>query len=191
MWYFVLHRLNDRPIRSEKNINKRTCTKKKIFFVSICTVKFVVCLVCLIMDKEKRARASKYSVEELDILLKYLENSPELILGEMGSKGEVSSEWENIATFVNSCGMGIERTGEQIRAKWTDLKYRVKKKASTIHHSLIKTGGGPPSKLKLTDLEERVLNLIGSKCVRGITNLDYDSSSFVNVSIICHIINPI
>jgi hypothetical protein len=86
-------------------------------------------------------------------------------------------EWDNVASIVNACGLGLERTGPQIKNKWMDLKYRTKKKASVLKNDLLKTGGGPRKEKPLTDIEQRILALIGETCVSGIQGLDFDSTA--------------
>ncbi|RVE45294.1 hypothetical protein evm_010066 [Chilo suppressalis] len=43
-----------------------------------------------------------------------------------------------------------------------------KKKPAKIQRLAVKTGGGPACKLVLTDLEQRVLNIIGSQAATGL-----------------------
>lgn len=49
----------------------------------------------------------------------------------------------------------------------TDWKSKVKIKASKLRCSLSKTGGGSSDTPSLTDLEEKLLSLMGKKCFEG------------------------
>lgn len=93
-------------------------------------------------------RSSNFSSEEVHILLDELLSSRELVSGEFCSefptKKHHRDAWENIARKINSCSMGLKRTGTQVRNKWNDLKYRTRHKASSIMAHTKGTGGGPP-----------------------------------------------
>lgn len=51
---------------------------------------------------------------------------------------------------------------------WSDIKYAIKKKASTNKSNLFKTGGGPCTAKKLTEYEERILALLGKSFFEGV-----------------------
>ncbi|KAL4702458.1 hypothetical protein ACJJTC_018845 [Scirpophaga incertulas] len=51
---------------------------------------------------------------------------------------------------------------------WSDLKNNTKKKAARLHRAASGTGGGPAVYTKLTDLEQRILNLIGHQVATGL-----------------------
>lgn len=51
---------------------------------------------------------------------------------------------------------------------WSDYKNNTKKKAARIHRAARATGGGPADLSKLSDLEQRVLNLIGIDVATGL-----------------------
>lgn len=55
---------------------------------------------------------------------------------------------------------------------WSDLKNNTKRKAARIHKAATGTGGGPANILKLSDLEERVLNILGSQAATGIVQIE-------------------
>lgn len=51
---------------------------------------------------------------------------------------------------------------------WSDLKNNTKKKAARLNVAANATGGGPPLMLRLTDLENRVLQIIGHLAATGL-----------------------
>ncbi|CAH0403847.1 unnamed protein product [Chilo suppressalis] len=51
---------------------------------------------------------------------------------------------------------------------WSDLKNNTKRKPAKISRAASGTGGGPACKLVLTDLEQRVLELIGTQAAAGL-----------------------
>lgn len=65
---------------------------------------------------------------------------------------------------------------------WSDFKNNTKKKAARIHRAAVGTGGGPANFSKLTDLEQRVLNLIGMQVATG---LAIDEAGFPQVIFSC------
>lgn len=75
-----------------------------------------------------KSRSSNWHYEEVNVLITCLQNATHLITGEFikgaDSIQEVKKEWANIASFVNAVGFGVNRTGEQVKNKWLDLKYR-------------------------------------------------------------------
>ena len=81
-----------------------------------------------------QAQGCNFTVEEIEALVNYLENSSGVLHGEFSNAKKIQEEWENTAIFVNSSGLGRNRSGNQIRKKWTDLKYRIKKKEADIKH---------------------------------------------------------
>lgn len=54
---------------------------------------------------------------------------------------------------------------------WSDLKNNTKKKYARIHRDAVGTGGGPANRLQLTDLEERVLNIVGFQAATGMPEI--------------------
>lgn len=51
---------------------------------------------------------------------------------------------------------------------WSDFKNNTKKKAARLHRAASGTGGGPAVFAKLSDLEQRVLNLMGLQVATGL-----------------------
>nr|CAD7415421.1 unnamed protein product [Timema cristinae] len=51
---------------------------------------------------------------------------------------------------------------------WSDLKVDAKKKAGVINDNLRRTGGGPPPEDIMTDVQKRIVGLLGQVSVEGI-----------------------
>jgi hypothetical protein len=75
--------------------------------------------------------------------------------------------WQTITQEVGAAS-GISRTSEEVKKKWAAIKTATKSKVATNRKSVKKTGGGPPEDLKLTSVEENVLDLIGKEAVEGV-----------------------
>jgi hypothetical protein len=59
---------------------------------------------------------------------------------------------------------------------WQDLKSRTKTKSAVIKRSAIETGGGPLKKIKLSNDEDPILQLIKPVCVSGLPDARNRSS---------------
>ncbi|XP_060808118.1 uncharacterized protein LOC132903553 [Amyelois transitella] len=51
---------------------------------------------------------------------------------------------------------------------WSDLKNNTKKKAAKINKGARGTGGGPALQIRLSELEERVLSILGPQAASGL-----------------------
>jgi Myb/SANT-like DNA-binding domain len=74
-------------------------------------------------------------------------------------------QWNLLGEEFN-CGASVPRTGEQLKAKFENLKKEAKKKAAEERQQLIKTGGGPfmtPGKDSLLDHVAGMIPL----CIEG------------------------
>ncbi|CAC5418689.1 unnamed protein product [Mytilus coruscus] len=60
-------------------------------------------------------------------------------------------------------------TTEEIKKKWDDIKRGAKKKATSITNERKKTGGGVPSFIALSKMEEDVVAVVGEERVFGIS----------------------
>ncbi|KAK4885490.1 hypothetical protein RN001_001761 [Aquatica leii] len=72
----------------------------------------------------------------------------------------VEQQCIEFAASENASGNGPPKTAEQWRNIWTEWKYNVKKKSREMHLHLTGTGGRAATEKKLSDMEERFLNLI-------------------------------
>lgn len=109
------------------------------------------------------SRSHNFTNDEMHALLSCLESMKGLIMADGGPEYKTAEDqrkgWEYIACIVNSVGDGTERSAKTVKNKWVDLKYRTKKKVA-MYNRKVRTGDGTPT-LKLNDIEERVLGLIG------------------------------
>ncbi|XP_074641233.1 uncharacterized protein LOC141898983 [Tubulanus polymorphus] len=79
--------------------------------------------------------------------------------------------WQCITNQVNAASTE-ERTVLETKKKFEDLKAAAKKKANWIKNSSNRTGGGEPTSLQLTPVEEAIVFMIGSDAVYGLKGLD-------------------
>ncbi|KAI4455740.1 myb/sant-like dna-binding domain [Holotrichia oblita] len=85
-----------------------------------------------------------------------------------GSQGRqhLKDLWELVTTTLNGLGYGTKSIEEWRRAV-TDWKSKTKLKWSKIQKELSATGGENFKNVKLSDTEERLLNIMGRKSVEG------------------------
>ncbi|XP_045504453.1 uncharacterized protein LOC123701078 isoform X2 [Colias croceus] len=114
------------------------------------------------------------------IMVEFMEKHGDLSKPSGGPRGRhyVQQKWKELIDMLNSDGTGDSRTEEKWRKVWSDFKNNVKKKWAKINRSAQGTGGGPAIQLTLTDLENRVLNLIG---VQAATGMPIQEAGFVQV----------
>ncbi|CAC5423007.1 unnamed protein product [Mytilus coruscus] len=81
---------------------------------------------------------------------------------------EKKKHWKKVENAVNAVSFSI-RTTEEIKKKWDDIKRGTKKKTTSITNERKKTGGGVPSFIALSKMEEDVVAVVGEERVFGIS----------------------
>lgn len=94
---------------------------------------------------------------------------------------ECKALWENIACVISSTSQ-TRRNGEEIKAKFADLKSRTKQKCLAINKHTKETGGAPPK--DLSDVEKIVVKLTGENSNLGLNNFTDTSIPINQVCII-------
>lgn len=115
----------------------------------------------------------KVSPKHWEVFLDYAEKYPQIITGKFQSlngKQEQQKMWTKISEKLNALGMG-EKSAQKWKAAVIDWKSKTKTKAAQIKSHITKTGGGGPAK-KLSEIEERLLALIGWTAVHGDASLE-------------------
>jgi len=82
--------------------------------------------------------------------------------------------WDDLAKKVSAVS-GVHRTGTEILKKWTCLKSATKKMAAGVKKSIKATGGGPECVGDVSFVDERILDVIGSVAVQGVSG-GFDSA---------------
>ncbi|KAL4718133.1 hypothetical protein ACJJTC_002131 [Scirpophaga incertulas] len=112
------------------------------------------------------------------IMVEFMEKHGDLSKPSAGARGRhyVQQKWKELTDMLNSDGTGDSRTEEKWRKVWSDFKNNTKKMWSKINRFAQGTGGGPVLQLTLTDLENRVMNIIG---VQAATGMPIQEAGFV------------
>ena len=82
--------------------------------------------------------------------------------------------WDDLAKEVSAVS-GVSRTGQEILKKWTCLKSETKKMATAVKKSVKAIGGGPEFIGDVSFVDGRILDVIGSVAVRGVSG-GFDSA---------------
>ncbi|XP_050503602.1 uncharacterized protein LOC126882661 isoform X2 [Diabrotica virgifera virgifera] len=120
--------------------------------------------------------ATKMSTEQKEVMVAFMEDNPDFAKGKLLGhhvKEIRTGMWEVLSTQLNSIS-GPKKTSQKWQRVWIDLKNKVKKKASTIKSSLAQTGGGPPLKVVLTDVELKIVSIMGDAAVYGMESSHTD-----------------
>lgn len=120
--------------------------------------------------KATKTRAKRVTYEQLSCLIDFIslpENKSMLTMKVNPTSGEsVASLWDKLAGKLNQI-KGPMKTSEEWRRFLVEWKSKVKKKARDHEIQCKKTGGGEPDSKPLTELEERLMSVIGWVVVRG------------------------
>ncbi|KAL4719957.1 hypothetical protein ACJJTC_010361 [Scirpophaga incertulas] len=76
--------------------------------------------------------------------------------------------WERVADLMNSAGDGALKSGPEWSKYWVDLKAKLKRKNRLIRDARSETGGGPSTADEFTDIELKLLYLLGSDYGQGL-----------------------
>ncbi|OWF48802.1 nuclear apoptosis-inducing factor 1-like [Mizuhopecten yessoensis] len=119
----------------------------------------------------KRTRKPNFSVTELSALVEGVMNSREIILGKFSdtvSNEKKKREWVIITKAVNAVSSNV-RTTDDVRKKWQDWASVVKGKEAKLKRERAKTGGGTIDGNELSELEQKVIEVLGVTAVHGIS----------------------
>ncbi|XP_013416096.1 myb-related transcription factor, partner of profilin [Lingula anatina] len=118
----------------------------------------------------KKSRAERYSNAEVAVLVEEVSCRPTLFspfTNAVTSKSK-QREWTEVAEKVNSVSH-IKRSFRDVRKKWHDLTSRTKQKEAKLRAAMCQKSGVRPS--RLTEWEEKVIEVIGKTALKGITKL--------------------
>lgn len=116
----------------------------------------------------------KVQSKHWELFLNFAEQHPQILTGKfksLNAKQEDQKLWQTIATQLNALGLG-EKTAIKWKESVIDWKCKTKKKASELRIHRGKTGGGGVSTKKLSEIEERLLSIIGITAIEGDIGLE-------------------
>ncbi|XP_062531791.1 uncharacterized protein LOC101741630 isoform X11 [Bombyx mori] len=116
------------------------------------------------MYQMERSRSMHPSPDQVYTLLEVMEINPLLAKGHVKSvmaRQTATRHWHHLAIKLNNMG-GATKTGKQWAKYWSDKKSAVKKKA-IVRLTAIKQGSDSEQILELSDVEERIITLMGGE----------------------------
>ncbi|XP_039274679.2 uncharacterized protein LOC120348552 [Styela clava] len=120
----------------------------------------------------KTKRAKCFSPDEIEALVSGVSQHREQVFGAYSQSVTTQTKraaWRDISNKVNSVNItGSIRTDSQIEHKWYDMKSNAKKRVSLYRKDLKKTGGGTITAKPPTEMDYRIIALMGNESVEGI-----------------------
>lgn len=105
----------------------------------------------------------------IDLMSRYYK----LLFGRFSSAKGVDlkeNKWGEIMDELNT--MGTEKTLDQWKKCWADLKKGAKEKLTAIQQYRNKTGGGPQCPTTLTDQDQIIVNICGLEALTGVLGVE-------------------
>ncbi|XP_036319664.1 uncharacterized protein LOC118734072 [Rhagoletis pomonella] len=115
------------------------------------------------------SRRSRASTEQLSGMVDFFLENPGLAAGKfqrLHGKLEHEKKWEEMATKLNAMG-GAQKSADQWRTVWRDLKSRTSNRVRDRKRQQAITGNRPINQVPQTELEQRVVAIIGSHYIEG------------------------
>ncbi|KAJ8912348.1 hypothetical protein NQ315_014715 [Exocentrus adspersus] len=132
-------------------------------------------------------RDSKTRPEHWQTILDFLEEHPTILKSKFNSYSNDNAEnkklWEALTNELNAMGLG-SKTTEKWSLTISRWKNKTKGKAAALRKDHLVTGGGLPTTAPLSDMEERLMSLLGWRSVDGDGNkeLGFDAVSFWTIT---------
>lgn len=130
-----------------------------------------------------KRRKANFSDREISVLIDKVEDNYKILSAKFSdviTSQEKNKVWNDIAEAVNAVST-VQRTTDELKKKWEDLKTRTKKKASETKKEMGKTGGGEvEGDSALTETELRIIGIIGETLVYGLKD-GMDTAEIIEV----------
>ncbi|XP_017465419.1 PREDICTED: uncharacterized protein LOC108358527 [Rhagoletis zephyria] len=115
------------------------------------------------------AKRSRASAEQLNVMIDLLTENERLTSGKfqrLHGKLEYQKKWAEMAQKLNAIG-GAVKSVEQWHSVWRDLKSRTSVRVRDRKRKQALTGNRPIEQQPLTEMERRVIDLIGINYIEG------------------------
>ncbi|XP_017492739.1 PREDICTED: uncharacterized protein LOC108380849 [Rhagoletis zephyria] len=114
-------------------------------------------------------KRSRTTAEQLSRMVDFLTETPGLAgsrFQKLHGKSDCDKKWSELASMLNSLGGSVKNV-DQWRTVWRDLKSRTSIKVRDRKRKQAMTGNNPINEEPPTELERRVIALVGSDYVQG------------------------
>ncbi|KAK9739862.1 hypothetical protein QE152_g8660 [Popillia japonica] len=82
--------------------------------------------------------------------------------------GDINRKWDEVKTLLNGqAGLGPQKTTKEWKTVFNDMKTNVRRKARLLKQQIEGTGGGSSTEKKLSEMEEKILNLLHPITIDG------------------------
>lgn len=128
------------------------------------------------LEKES-SKKRKFTECELEVLLSEVETRKNILFGTLSSginDKRKKYEWESLADVVHAVG-SENRTVNELKKKWSDIKVEVKRRTAAHRQSVGRTGGGTGVD-ELTAFEQRVASIMGDTLLSGAVSVELGDS---------------
>ena len=116
-------------------------------------------------------RQVNYTQDEIDLLINEVQKRKGILFSSFTNSitnDMMEKEWKIIAQKISAVG-SVVRTGKQVRHKWGDLSSRTKGKSISHAKAMRQTGGGINPVPELSETENKLLAVIGTTAVHGVS----------------------
>jgi len=119
--------------------------------------------------KQKNANFTK---PEIDVLVDEVECRRDVLFGKL-SRSLTSDmkrvAWNEVTAKVNAVSGGVARTDKSVKKKWIDMTSLAKKKEAARRSEMKATGGGESIISVVSDTEMKVVGLLCSESIEGVS----------------------
>ncbi|XP_054087245.1 uncharacterized protein LOC128923560 [Zeugodacus cucurbitae] len=125
-----------------------------------------------IMEKENQNKTLRTSREQIDCYLNFVRVHPEIKVNknDPSRPKRVEELWSEVSVLLNAL-KGPTRTPTKWRENLSHWRNQIRSRARKAKAHKMITGGGPSSKIDLTETEQRALDTLGSFAVDGLAEL--------------------
>ncbi len=125
------------------------------------------------MATEPKKRKPNFTKEEMNVLLEEVEGSKDVLFSRLTNvltNKKKQDRWSLIVNKINAVAPNAtSRTLKEIKKKWEDAKAASKKRAVQLKKEQKQTGGGSKTP-DLTNVDQKVLNIIGADSIDGVAD---------------------
>lgn len=109
-------------------------------------------------------RCPNFSSKEVELLVSLVKKYSSVIeckKTDSATWREKEEAWEKLSVDFNSCSGGVVRSAKNLNMKYQNIKKTSKKKFAEEKQELYKTGGGKPSVINITPVDNIIKDITG------------------------------
>ncbi|XP_016656081.1 uncharacterized protein LOC100572142 [Acyrthosiphon pisum] len=123
---------------------------------------------------QKKSRQGRRNDKQLTFMVDYMVQHPHVATGKfrtINGKNDLEGSWDELMQHLNNLrNPGVkEKNTKSWKESWRDLKTKVSKKASVLRNSRRQTGNKHIQFNELTEMDNKVLGIVGFDYVEGTT----------------------